>query len=100
MASVSPSVSVDKSPRAAMDRLTSLLEIRGSRLHYTISHGATHGRKRALLRILAGRGGLLLEAGLRIKLGVLRGIGKLAAVRIRVIEIHRRHSLATSHSSD
>lgn len=80
--------------------LTSLLEIRGSRRHDTISHGTTHAGERGVLGILAWSVWLLLEARLWIKLGVLRGIRKLAAVRIRVIEIHRRHSLATSHSSD
>jgi hypothetical protein len=44
--------------------------------------------------------GLLLEPRLCIKLRVLRGIGELAAIRIGVIEIHCRHSLATSHNSD
>jgi len=44
--------------------------------------------------------GLLLKPRLCIELGVLRGIGELAAVRIRIIEIHGWHSLATSHNLD
>ena len=94
-----PRAAIGQDKKRARHWLTSLLEIRGSWLNAITPHGATHARERRGLPVLPMWVGLLLEPRLCIELGVLRGIGELAAIRIRVIEIHYRHSLATSHNS-
>jgi hypothetical protein len=94
-----PRAAIGQDLQRARHWLTSLLEIRGSWLNAITPHGATHARERRRLRVLPMWVGLLLESRLCIELGVLRGIGELPAIRIRVIEIHYRHSLATSHNS-